>query len=304
MGAPFPYLGGKSKWVKDYLRLMPPHSYYLEVFGGAGGLLFAKTPAGFEVYNDKDESLYNFFYVLRDKALFEEFVRLCSLTLYSRREYKAAYEALRDPAIRADRVRWAWAFWVSLNQGFGGMPTSWGINIKNIRNGMSDSVNKYLNKIQNLPLFHARMMRVQVENKDWRELLEAYSGYGFEEEFVFLDPPYYPSTRDANTKYNHEMSIKDHEQLIEYLLKNERRVMLCGYDNELYAELERAGWQKIAFRRAIMVKGRTRQLGLAGGRLDKATDYRTDCVWVNYDIFGRRLERAPVVSGWGGGLFG
>ena len=52
MRAPFGWLGGKSKLSKDIVALLPPHETYVEIFGGAGWVLFAKERSKVEVYND------------------------------------------------------------------------------------------------------------------------------------------------------------------------------------------------------------------------------------------------------------
>lgn len=76
MKSPINWLGGKSPLVKWLLQHVPPHDYYLEMFGGGGALLFAKPKAKFEVYNDVDEGLFTLFSVLRDPEKFQEFLRL------------------------------------------------------------------------------------------------------------------------------------------------------------------------------------------------------------------------------------
>jgi len=63
----FPYLGGKHFLVKKLLPLIPPHMCYVEVFGGAAALLFAKPSRTTEAYNDLDSDLYNLFVVVRDR---------------------------------------------------------------------------------------------------------------------------------------------------------------------------------------------------------------------------------------------
>ncbi|STQ86207.1 hypothetical protein LS73_000145 [Helicobacter muridarum] len=40
--APFSWVGGKSRLAKDIVELMPPHRLYVEVFGGALSVLYAK----------------------------------------------------------------------------------------------------------------------------------------------------------------------------------------------------------------------------------------------------------------------
>ena len=40
--APFGWVGGKSKLAKDIVGLMPEHTTYVEVFGGALNVFYAK----------------------------------------------------------------------------------------------------------------------------------------------------------------------------------------------------------------------------------------------------------------------
>ena len=54
--SPFPWFGGKAspKIKQLILDNLPPHTRYIEPFGGGGSILIAKEPAEVEVYNDVD----------------------------------------------------------------------------------------------------------------------------------------------------------------------------------------------------------------------------------------------------------
>ena len=84
--SPIRWFGGKGMLVSKLLPCVPQHKYYCEVFGGSAALLFAKQPAEFEVYNDTDSGLVNFFRVLRDPEKFQKFYHKVCLTPYSRYE--------------------------------------------------------------------------------------------------------------------------------------------------------------------------------------------------------------------------
>jgi DNA adenine methylase len=45
LNAPIKWVGGKYKLRKRIVELIPEHSCYVEVFGGAGWILFAKDPS-------------------------------------------------------------------------------------------------------------------------------------------------------------------------------------------------------------------------------------------------------------------
>ena len=42
MKSPIKWVGGKSKLVEKLIPLIPEHKCYVEVFGGAGWMLFSK----------------------------------------------------------------------------------------------------------------------------------------------------------------------------------------------------------------------------------------------------------------------
>jgi len=59
--------------------------------------------------------------------------------------------------------------------------------------------------------------------------------------------------------------------------------MLSGYDNDLYFELEKAGWKKICFDVRCHAVGRTRQTELLGENACLVKDQRRlECIWTNY----------------------
>jgi len=58
--APFGWVGGKSKLSKDIIDLIPEDiKIYIEVFGGAGSILFGKERTKLEVLNDINSDLIN-----------------------------------------------------------------------------------------------------------------------------------------------------------------------------------------------------------------------------------------------------
>jgi hypothetical protein len=79
LNAPLKWVGGKKKAREEIVRMIPPHTCYAEVFGGAGWILFAKEPSDVEVWNDIDGDLVNFYRVIKSKP--EEFMATFDLDL-------------------------------------------------------------------------------------------------------------------------------------------------------------------------------------------------------------------------------
>jgi len=262
------------------LKLFPPHRHYVEIFGGGASLLFAKEPAGgVEVYNDLDEGLVHFFRTLRDPEKFLGFFLRAVYTPNSRSEYKycnATWNSAEDPIERA--YKW----YIVARMSFGGrFGQSWGFSVNSANRDMADTCSRWLSMLDMLPRIHARFMRVQIECRDWRFILKTYNAPGT---LMYLDPPYIPETRKEPSVYRHEMSAKDHEELVETVLKAPQMILLSGYSHNIYERLENRGWIREDFKTVCFAAGRTRYTGIQGPGSAIKKQPRIECAWRNYDI--------------------
>ena len=107
-----------------------------------------------------------------------------------------------------------------------------------------------------------RLKGVQIENLPADEIIKRYDT---SDVFIYADPPYLHGTR-KNYLYKYEMTDAEHLQLLELLMKHPGKVLLSGYDNEMYNELL-VGWKKIS-------KDTRAECGLK----------RTEILWMNYDL--------------------
>jgi DNA adenine methylase len=275
MRSPIIWFGGKGIMVSKLLKIIPPHQIYVEVFGGGASLLFAKNPSPVEVYNDLDSGLVNFFRVLRDPDKFERFYKLVSLTPYSREEYlycRDTWEVIEDDIERA--YRW----YIVVRMSFGGrFGSGWGYAITRSNRGMSCQCSKWLSIIDQLPQIHARIMRVQIENQDFRNLISAYDN---ENTCFYLDPPYIPATRKAGG-YKYEMTIEDHKELVGILLNIKGMAILSGYYYPVYDSLSEAGWRRYDFKTACFAVGRTKATGILGEGAGLEKQPRVESIWIS-----------------------
>ena len=285
MRSPIKWFGGKGLLTKKLLNYVPKHKYYLEVFGGAASLLFAKEPSDFEVYNDINDGLFNFWKVLHNKETFNEFYEKAIFTYYSRSVYEYAKENWNKTN---DEIEKAYLWWIVTRMNFSGdIKSGWGFTITNSHNHMTQRNSSLLSIIDKLPEIHKRIQRVQIDKKDWLKCLETYTvntKWNYENSFIYLDPPYVKYTRKSGG-YEHELTEEDHKKLIKYLIENKKqnKFMLSGYDNEIYKELEKNGWKKICWDVACCAAGRTRTSGIQGkGATFKNKQRRIECIWMNY----------------------
>ncbi|WP_144900875.1 DNA adenine methylase [Halobellus captivus] len=180
----FPYPGGKSRFASWILEQVPEHRCFVEVFGGAAGVLANKEPgtSTVEVYNDRDGDLVQFFEVLRDRC--EELVEWLDRVPYSRELHEEWAHKFFNGYRPADEIKRAGQFfylrysqWGSKYSKQAGFGTS----------KVSSRALTYSNKIDRLDEFAERFAEVVIENLDWADLFEKYDS---DETVFYCDPPY------------------------------------------------------------------------------------------------------------------
>lgn len=221
------------------IELFPNHKCYVEVFGGAGHILFRKKSSEIEVFNDIDKGLITFFKVLRDEKKANQLKTLLELTPYSREEFYNCRDTWETEQNEIERVR---KWYTTVMQSFSSDLSSWSFSKSKSRRGMSQSVSQWLGKIEkNIPDAIERLRMVQIENLDFRELIIKYDS---DETLFYLDPPYIHNTRKMTFKYKYELTDNEHKELVGILLNIKGKAILSGYDNEIYNELIDNGWEK------------------------------------------------------------
>lgn len=267
--SPINWFGGKYYMANDIIELFPKHELYVEVFGGAGHILFKKEPSPIEVYNDIDSGLVSFFRILRDENKANQLKIKLDLTPYSREEFYHCRDTWRE---EQDEIEKARKWYVAVMQSFSTNFSTWSHSKSKSRKGMAQSVSQFLGKIeQDLPNAVDRLKTVQVENMDFRKLITKYDG---KDTLFYLDPPYIHNTRKMTYTYSYEMDDKDHKELVEILLNIKGKAILSGYDNLIYDKLTENGWKKISIgqfdKRSIKA-------------IDKSREKGEEILWLNFE---------------------
>ena len=246
------YPGAKNRianWICGYI---PKHKVYLEPYAGSLSVLFNKPRAHIETVNDLNEDVVNFFRVLRDYP--NELKRLIELTPFARSEYEFSYEETAEPIEKARR------FCIRCWQGFG-CSNLYKNGFKSGQQSNSPNPAKAWAEMPEIILRAAdRLKGVQIENLPALELIRRYDT---SDVFMYVDPPYLHGTR-KNYLYKHEMEDGEHIELLEVLLKHPGKIILSGYDNELYNNML-TGWRKESI-------GTQAENGLK----------RIETIWMNY----------------------
>lgn len=212
------WIGGKKLMRKVILEQFPEagsFDRYIEVFGGAGWILFAKeSHAKIEVYNDINGQLVNLFRVVKyhPEALQKEL----DWILMSREQF---FDALQDTKGLTDIQRAA-KFWIAIKESFGSDCCSFGVRPKNIEDGIA-----FLRETSK------RLRKVVIENVDFEQLIKTYDRKAA---LFYLDPPYY----NAEKYYPDRFQPEDHMRLKNALEKIQGKFILsyndCPEIRELY----------------------------------------------------------------------
>ncbi|WP_250278780.1 DNA adenine methylase [[Clostridium] colinum] len=214
------WIGGKNNLKKEIVSRFPEkYSNYIEVFGGAGWVLFHKEKGGKEIYNDLNSELVNLFKVVKYHP--EEFIKECEFLCNSKElldEYKENYtrKNLTD-------IQRASNFYMLIKY-------SYGSDLKTYGSRTTDKLNS-LNYIRKI---NERLSKVVIENLDFERCIKKYDK---EETLFYLDPPYFNT--EAYYK-NVDFKTEDHKRLRD-VLKNIKGKFLLSYNDceeirELYKD--------------------------------------------------------------------
>ena len=230
-----------------------------EVFGGAAWFLFAKSRSGVEVYNDVHPGLANLFSVLQDPVLFERFYRRILVAPYSRSEF---YNSREEWENQTDKVEMAAQWLIAICQSFSSTFTGgWCFSV------VTSVAIKWYNRLRRLREVHERLQSVRIENEDWRVILDKYDS---EDTFFYLDPPYVHETR-SDARYVYEINDADHVDLINRIQNLKGKVLLSGFANSIYENLD---WQTDTF--SIPLRSTNKETG-------KQQRYGDEVLWRNFE---------------------
>lgn len=234
------YHGGKFRLAPWIMQFFPPHTCYVEPFGGAAGCLLQKPRAYAEVYNDLDGDVVNFFRVIRNSLSRKKLIEQLVLTPYAREEFNEAWEPTDDMIERARRLV------IRAQMGFGSAGATKGTT------GFRIDTKREYGTAQQLWAYYPdviaaagqRLAGVLIEN---RPAIDVMLAHDEADTLHYVDPPYMHSTRvrgaGKERYYKHEMSDEDHELLLQTLKRLNGFVVLSGYQTDLYNDVLQ-GWAR------------------------------------------------------------
>jgi len=255
------YPGSKWSTAEWIISFFPPgyeKMTYLEPYFGSGAVFFNKKRSSVETINDLDSNVVNLFKVIREHP--EELAHLIKYTPWAREEYKNSYIETDEPIEKARRflVR----MWMAI-----GAKSSDITGFRNVIKGVNGNIPHWNNRLPDRILEAAERLQhtencvVQIECQPALQLIERYDR---ENVLMYIDPPYLLHTRSKRI-YKHEMKDSDHLELLEVLKRSKAKIILSGYENDMYNSLLE-GWHKES-------KTCLKEAGLSA----------TEIIWMNYD---------------------
>ncbi|EOS24129.1 DNA adenine methylase [Lachnospiraceae bacterium 3-1] len=218
------WIGGKKLLRKRIVAEFPEKesfNRYIEVFGGAGWILFASDKhAEIEVYNDVNGNLVNLFRCVKYHS--EALQKELEFLLMSREQFFDAKEQMEIRGLTD--IQRAARFYIVIKESFGSDLRSFSVRPKNIDNA--------INYIQTVS---ERLNTVVIENQDFECILKTYDK---EDALFYLDPPYF----ETEKYYPDRFILEDHVRLKAALKRLEGKFLLsyndCEYIREVYKDYE------------------------------------------------------------------
>ncbi|MDE7193503.1 MAG: DNA adenine methylase [Oscillospiraceae bacterium] len=221
MNSPITRIGGKKLLRKHICERFPAEGTfdrYIEVFGGAGWVLFYKDRhAQLEVYNDADGQLVNLMRCIKYHA--EELQRELD-------GYCNAREFFEDASAQLDMrgltdIQRAARYFLRMKLSFGANFRTFGGNQRNFENTVN-----YLTDVQK------RLMKssVVIEHKDFENLIKVYDRPAA---LFYCDPPYHSTEK----YYDVQFEKADHIRLRNTLANIKGKFLLSYNDDDFVREL-------------------------------------------------------------------
>lgn len=215
------WIGGK-KLLREIIVSNFPSNFerYVEVFGGAGWVLFYKDKhAKEEIYNDYNSELVNLFRCIKYHR--EELQKELKYFLNSREQFQ---DFLAQYKIRGlTDIQRAARYFMLIKTSYGSKGKNYGCVKKNVEVFVN-----YLSDIEK------RLNNVIIENRDFQEIIKLHDK---KDTLFYLDPPYF-----GTEKYYSEVDFlpEDHIRLRDSLREIKSKFILsyndCSEIRELYKE--------------------------------------------------------------------
>lgn len=268
----FNYLGSKFSYINNLYKHFPNDFIHLaEVFGGSAVLSLNYKRKCIITVNEINSDITNFFEVLRNNQ--DELIYKLMLTPVSKSEFDLCWQYSPDPVEKARR------FYVRIRQSIFGLGSQkeskgWHMAKTKLNAKRGDTVSRWNNGVEKL-FDVAQILRenLQITNYDYKEFIKRVDT---SETFLYEDPPYVPASRASKNDYKYEFSVNDHIDLADVNKKVLGKVMISGYESELYDKELYKDWIKVKFP--------VKKNNMRNGQVQEV-------IWMNYEPSENNLQQ-------------
>lgn len=251
--------GSKYYLCHKIIPLLPPHKIYVEAFGGGGNVLINKPVSTVEIFNDINKGLINLYINVVNFP--RDFLNMINKFKYNKEnfEYFKNYPSLTGLFMESV------IYLIRNRMSRGGMGKTFAQS-KRTRGGKMGDVNAWETFLsKHLEPVAERLKKV---NFCYFNGIEVIKRWDSSHTTHYCDPPYFPSTRTAKKVFSNEMSIENHEELLDTLMNIKGRGVISGYHHPLYDNIL-SGWNLYEF-----------EMPNYSGQ-NRKKQRRIECLWVS-----------------------
>ena len=254
------YYGGKSVmgrtgascWIANQLHPPSQKRTYVEPFAGMLGVLLQRSRAKFEIANDLNGEIVNWWTMVRDRG--DELREKLYHTPYSEKEFHMSYTDTDDPLEQARRT----TIKLVANLIPSTFIRSFRVRFDGDRPTCTDN---FRVSAERIPALQDRIHRVTLLCRPAEKLMARLANESTT--MIYCDPPY----RDANTSPYGDLPFNRGE-FTELLRSQTGSVAISGYGDEW----DHLGWVRSEYRTHVSIRGMT--------TCDPPA--RTEVLWTNY----------------------
>ncbi len=209
------WVGGKRALRQVIVNEFPTEisKKYVEVFGGAGWVLFHKEQhkGQVEVYNDIDSNLVTLYRCIKYHP--QELKREFEYIIPSREMFSDFKEQINTSGLTDIQRSSRYLYLIKTSSGC-------------VKRSFTGKTKNYNNMLSRFSEIQERLNNVIIENKDFESLIKLYDS---EETLFYLDPPYHGT--ETYYKNGNPFKEEDHTRLRD-LLKTIKGKFVLSYNND------------------------------------------------------------------------
>lgn len=231
------FYGGKhyiKRWIIDSFPADYTARIYCEPFIGGGSIFLNKKASAVEIISDVYEPLVELWQVVRDNPA-ELQAKLNSIQ-YNESVFNVAVNNYDKAIDTIERAIFTFCKYrmsrVGLGKDF--------CTTTRFRRGKLEHLAAWESAINQIDKISKRLDGANILLGDFRKVFDIVGRLATQKlinVLMYLDPPYFHSSRSTNKCYQYEMVDKDHEDLLDIItsLPPNYAIVLSGYDNHLYS---------------------------------------------------------------------